>query len=136
MGYEIRLHIMEIYPTDKKDVRIGTEIASIDLCKLGSGKFSTYVAEQKIVAKEVSELCAGIWDSDGDTLISKDRYDEYLPMLDPKKCLEYMEADFEESRKEYSDKSGYRRFVLAIMMLMVILERFQSDNIKVLPFGH
>lgn len=139
MGYEIRLHILIVFsfPIDKENnIKGGSEIAVVDLCKCGNDKFSKYVAEMKKEAEKNPEIRAGFFATDGDTIITKDKYDSWLPMLDPAKCLEYLEEGFEESKKEYEDKCGYRRYELAIFMLEVIVERFPEKHITVLPFGH
>lgn len=152
MGYEIRLHIGQSIHSDNF-----SEIARVDLSKIGSGPLSHIIAfgKGKSVPIEFSDFKflrdikgkhLGVDDPitseffdiglnyefcgiyEGVEKVTEDAYGDPLPRIP----LDHMIAAIEEELKV----STYRRFKLAKNILSEFKSQEWNSDIYVVPFGH
>lgn len=123
MGYETELIIGKL--TDRKgsknkDCNYVIPIAQIDLCKS--------VFYDTCLDKETDTNKVYIYESDGDTEMSKDKYGAQLFAIDPNRVLKMMQDE--------QIKGKYRRYSAAIPLLKSLIKDFKKENLTCILYGH
>jgi hypothetical protein len=124
MGYETKLYFVEksAHPLNIDDgVAYCNVIATIDLSKAGEGALARLVRNSR-----PKEPAVYVFADDGNTHITRDRYDECLSVMDP--------ADVLAAIKKDNAHEPYRRFAAAIALLEALIPAF--EDLKVLGYGH
>lgn len=127
MGYEVNMFLGERRRYDDDDDKRDyfQVVATIDLCKPYSE------------LERLSESAQGdpvyMYASDGNRRLVEDCYGRSLVALPAAQVLEVMRKEMKANKNDY-DGAGYRRYVMALPMLEVFVERFK--NPCVVLYGH
>lgn len=124
MGYEVTIHVMQ--PGHRRDElgTYGMDIATVELCKPGH-KSATCKLCEKPAPDPMAH--AYFYGSDGNTVITHDRYEKRLywtPL-----------ADVVDALREDAKNDNYRRFRIALKTMAAVQEEF-GDNASCILFGH
>jgi hypothetical protein len=124
MGYETKLIIGTVIDQkDKEGRQWFTADVELDLCKCGYDSNINGLHMRKGTDEKV--YWYGL---DGNTIFTKDRYDEEPVVYTIDQVINALEKDALES--------DYRRFKWALSLLSSIREAQQGEEFKVLLFGH
>lgn len=161
MGYELKLHIGTATPSyndepldgeeltfDQKYGRSIIEIASFDLSGCGYDSRIFALKEKAIAAQEATLAEDGGWQISTGVVVDlneinhrEDKYGKPIAAIRLEDVLEALKLDLEDSRSEYADKLGYRRFDVAVALIESIMSRFHahpdgSYPLVALTYGH
>jgi hypothetical protein len=129
MGYETTLYFVENDGYLEHDgATFCPVIATLDLKNAGNGALHALTKKRTLETPTVY-----VFSDDGNTLITRDRYDAPLSVMTPAEVLSALEKECEASRK--AGAKPYRRFELAIAMIEALLNG-KYCNLTVLGFGH
>lgn len=149
MGYELRLHIGQEWNFDaacngqfNHTIR---EIAMVDISSPGYdsriyrlvGKYQTAEMVRlnklsKAKAKRTrSVISTDVYNARSNNYekLTADKYDKPFVSIPIREVLDALEADWEDSKREYTgwDK-GYRRFYIALALIRSIIETFEREH--------
>lgn len=89
----------------------GSEIAWVDLCKIGGGELARLIAKYRSL-----ESFGRLWDFDGSTTIALDTYESAIVRVPIVEVIQALDVEYR--------RDGYRRFRIALAMLTTLLETF------------
>lgn len=126
MGYEVRIHVLELIPVGKQQFSL--ELATLDISKPGSNACIVGLTnEKREQAERPFELELSPYSEESD-IRTEDLYGEALVAVPIEEYLDALGKD--------RARDSYRRFDIAHALLSSIHKHFQNDNIVVVPFGH
>lgn len=122
MGYEAKMLVGEVSAPFSGDEARGSwfrVIAMLELCKVGSDLH---------LAGAVSNRPVFFYGIDGNTEVTEDDYGKRLTALEVQEVL----RDLQNANA----KEPYRRFQMAIELLESITDKFPTDRLGVVLYGH
>ena len=131
MGYEIKLYLgshSDIRFSDDPPEQYFSIVAWIDLSKPGTSNLT------KIDKKCYQSVF--FYGIDGNTKISFDPYGSSLHAIPAEIVLIALQKDWKNSKCNYKNDYGYRRFYMAIPLLERFIETFQNENPCVVIYGY
>ncbi len=133
MGYEIIVAVGKVYddnffPTeDSKNQRYFREYASVDLCKPGyDSSFLMAMEQARENESELKPVYLYAPMGDGDTQVTKDRYDAKLYPIPIQDALDALRKD--------NERDPYRRFKWAVALLESMAD--DTEKLFVISWGY